>query len=75
LVGGQDRRADKESWLADAQELAAAGACAGARAGEGRRAVVVLERGRAVLLADALQRRAAARPAAAGVATHEEGRP
>jgi tetratricopeptide (TPR) repeat protein len=59
LIGGQEGRADKESWLRDAQELSAAGAFAGVKARELRRAVVALERGRAVLLADALTGRAA----------------
>jgi hypothetical protein len=58
LVADQDLRGDKESWLIDAQGLPASASLASARAGQLRRAVTVLEDGRAMLLAEALARRA-----------------
>jgi hypothetical protein len=58
LVADQDLRGDKESWLIDAQGLPAAAGFASARAGQLRRAVTALEDGRAMLLAEALARRA-----------------
>jgi tetratricopeptide (TPR) repeat protein len=57
LVADQDLRGDKESWLADAQGLPAAAGDACVRAGDLRRAVTMLEDGRAVLLAESLARR------------------
>jgi hypothetical protein len=53
----QDRRADKESWLVDALGLPAAAALAHVRADDPARAVIALDHGRAMLLADALRRR------------------
>jgi hypothetical protein len=57
VVAGQQMRADKESWLGDARGLPAAAGLAGARAGALQRAVVMMEDGRAVLLAEALAQR------------------
>lgn len=57
LVGRQQLRADKESWLADVQGLPAAAGFAQVRAGHLDRAVIAVEHGRAMLLAEALQRR------------------
>jgi tetratricopeptide (TPR) repeat protein len=54
LVADQELRGDKESWLADAQELAAAASFANVQAGDLPRAATVLEHGRAMLLAEAL---------------------
>jgi tetratricopeptide (TPR) repeat protein len=62
LVGRQQLRADKESWLADAQGLPAAAGFAHVRAGHLDRAVIAVEHGRAMLLAEALQRRPLLRP-------------
>lgn len=62
LVGRQQLRADKESWLADAQGLPAAAGFAQVRAGHLDRAVIAVEHGRAMLLAEALQRRPLLRP-------------
>lgn len=62
LVADQDLRGDKESWLIDAQGLPAAASLASVRAGQLRRAVTALEDGRAMLLAEALARRARLRP-------------
>jgi tetratricopeptide (TPR) repeat protein len=56
LVGRQQRRADKESWLAEAQGLPAAAGFALVQSGHPDRAVIALEHGRAMLLAEALQR-------------------
>jgi CHAT domain-containing protein len=49
-------REDKESWLHDARGLHQHGAYALARAGDASAAVTLLEKGRARLLADALER-------------------
>lgn len=57
LFGRQQLRADKESWLADAQGLPAAAGLAHVRAGDLVRAVTAVEHGRAMLLAEALQQR------------------
>jgi tetratricopeptide (TPR) repeat protein len=51
----QVRRADKESWLRDVQEMAPAAAYAQARLGDLPRAAVTLEAGRAQLLAEGLE--------------------
>lgn len=57
VVATQLDRADKEGWLADARGLPSAAALAGARAGDLERAVLMMEDGRAVLLAEALAQR------------------
>ncbi|GDY33936.1 CHAT domain-containing protein [Gandjariella thermophila] len=62
LVGRQQLRADKESWLGDAQGLPAAAGLAHTRRGDPIRAVVALEHGRAMLLAEALHRRRGVEP-------------
>ena len=56
LVAGQQARPDKESWLADASGLPSAAGYAGAKAHDLERAVVMIEDGRAMLLAEALER-------------------
>jgi CHAT domain-containing protein len=58
LVRIQSVRTDKESRLRDAQGLASLTAYAWAKLGDGKQAVVAAERGRAVLLAEALTIRA-----------------
>jgi hypothetical protein len=55
-VGRQRARWDKESWLAESQTLPALAGLALARAKDPRGAVLAVERGRAVLLAEALDR-------------------
>lgn len=55
LLERQQVRADKQSWLADAEGLATAAGFAHVRAGQLHRAVSALEHGRAMLLADALR--------------------
>jgi hypothetical protein len=57
VVAEQQVRADKESWLADAQGMPAAAGLAAMRAKDPVGAVLMLEDGRAVLLAEALDRR------------------
>ena len=57
LVEGQQSRADKESWLADAQTVPAAAGYALVRSAGPQAAAVALEQGRAVLLAEALRAR------------------
>lgn len=57
LVSRQRLRADQQSWLVDALGLATRAGYAHVRAGAPVAAVTALEHGRAVLLADALQRR------------------
>ena len=52
-------RADKESWLRDAEDLVVDGAFALAAGDDPRGAAVALERGRALLLSEALERAAA----------------
>ena len=49
-------RNHRASWLRDGQGLAAMGAYAAARSGEGTRAAELLERGRALMLSEVLQR-------------------
>jgi len=55
LRGQQVGRAEKELWMSEATEIYALTAYALARLGDGRRAAVTLERGRAIQLAEALQ--------------------
>ena len=57
VVESQLSRADKESWLADAQAVPAAAGYALVRSAGPRAAVVALEQGRGVLLAEALRAR------------------
>jgi Tetratricopeptide repeat len=57
VVAGQQVRKDKESWLAEAQGIPAAAGLAATRAGDPTQAVLMLEDGRAVLLAEALDLR------------------
>jgi len=61
LVGRQQQRDDKESWLGAAEGMPAAAGLAHARAGSAVRAVIAMEHGRAMLLAEALQRQHPAR--------------
>jgi hypothetical protein len=56
LVAGQQARPDKESWLADASGLPSAAGYVSAKAHDLERAVVMIEDGRAILLAEALAR-------------------
>jgi hypothetical protein len=56
VVARQRARADKESWLGDAQTLPARAGLTLARSRRTRAAVVAVERSRAVLLAEALSR-------------------
>lgn len=77
VVADQDLRGDKESWLIDAQGLPSSASLTSARAGLLRRAVTVLEDGRAMLLAEALARRAwlrSVRPPDQPVASSPDGR-
>lgn len=57
LLGRQELRADKQSWLVDALGLPAQAGYAQVQAGNDMSAVVALEHGRAILLADVLRRR------------------
>jgi hypothetical protein len=55
LVHAQAQRADQETWLRAAKTIASAGARAPADAENPRGAVVVYERGRAVMLSESLR--------------------
>lgn len=55
LVALQRSRADKESWLRDARGAATRAAGAAMRVGDLQQAVVLVERGRALLLTEALE--------------------
>jgi tetratricopeptide (TPR) repeat protein len=56
LVATQLRRADKEAWIRDAEGLTINGAYALVATSEFTKAVTALERGRALLLSEALER-------------------
>jgi tetratricopeptide (TPR) repeat protein len=56
MFRAQLSRADKESWLRDVEDLVVDGAFALAAADDPRGAAVALERGRALLLSEALER-------------------
>jgi tetratricopeptide (TPR) repeat protein len=60
VVRSQVAREHKESWLRDAVGVSGDAAAAAVRAGQRERATAALERGRAVLLSDALSRDGAA---------------
>jgi len=57
LVARQETPTDKQSWLLDSLGLSTAAAFCFGQAAESTRAVVALEQGRALMLAEAIQRR------------------
>ena len=59
LVGSQNTRTDREAWLRSAQRLPARAAATLTAAGSTARAAVAYERGRAILLTEALDRQQA----------------